>query len=770
MRRAVLALMIASVCSAHAQVTPAQNEEQLFVTVIRNQQPLPVLLDVLVDNDKVFIKSEDASKLGLRVEKPQPRIDLSQTSGVTYSLDRSSQSLMVDIETDYLITDTQRFGSNDTRPPLSPDVSGVKFEYDVSGYSSNSSHNVGFWGGVSTLGGKGQFTQTFRANTTYLSKASTDTARLDTFWLWSNPDKMYSVSVGDSVTGSLDWSRSARFAGIKIGRDFSLQPYNVITPRTIIQGSAALPSTVDLLIDGVLNAQQPVQPGRFEFDTPLPVIGAGNATVVITDLNGLQQQINVPLYGAQGLLQQGLTDGSLELGVLREQYGIDSWSYNSTPFVSGTVRRGINDALTMEAHAEWMNNHYMAGMGAVYKLPARLGVLSGSYAQSEGGANNTQHKVGWQWNNKHIGVNASTTRSGSNFLDIVGKSEGFDLPSRIDQAWIGFPSKIGQWNVGYIRQDRLLQDEQLSNKYASLSWSSQWRNMYTNINVFHDLSDDSTQAFASLTIPLGRHRAQISQRHATRTDPATTLSLSQPLVGDEPGWGWMTGVSVTSATDIRNAWLQVDRQNSVNRWQAGLNHSFGQTSAWGNVRGSVVALSDMGVFPMRQAGGAFAVVSTGIGDVPVSLENRPIGRTNDNGLILVERLNPWQNNKMSINPNDLQSDVLVVGQDEQLVVPRFGQGARVQFQLQHATIIQGSARFNDEWLAAGTRIELRAQDNSVLTTTVVGHDGQIWADITQFPLFHHIHAPAQQCDIMPPTLRPARSVSGTIDFGELVCE
>ncbi len=66
------------------------------------------------------------------------------------------------------------------------------------------------------------------------------------------------------------------------------------------------------------------------------------------------------------------------------------------------------------------------------------------------------------------------------------------------------------------------------------------------------------------------------------------------------------------------------------------------------------------VFPMRRVYDSFALVSTdGIANVPVKLENRLVGATDDKGLLLVTPLNSWQENDLSVDPLVLPADVSV---------------------------------------------------------------------------------------------------------------
>ncbi|WZB62893.1 hypothetical protein WJ970_06335 [Achromobacter xylosoxidans] len=66
--------------------------------------------------------------------------------------------------------------------------------------------------GISYLGG--------RAN---LADGTGRYIRYDTYWTHSDQDTMRTLRLGDTITSSLDWSRSIRIAGVQWGRNFSLR-------------------------------------------------------------------------------------------------------------------------------------------------------------------------------------------------------------------------------------------------------------------------------------------------------------------------------------------------------------------------------------------------------------------------------------------------------------------------------------------------------------------------------------------------------------------
>jgi outer membrane usher protein len=80
--------------------------------------------------------------------------------------------------------------------------------------------------------------------------------RLDTVWSRDWPDEMVNVQIGDTQGRGGWWGRPVHFGGLRLGRNFATQPGFVTTPIPLLESEAALPSMVELFIDGVARRQR----------------------------------------------------------------------------------------------------------------------------------------------------------------------------------------------------------------------------------------------------------------------------------------------------------------------------------------------------------------------------------------------------------------------------------------------------------------------------------------------------------------------------------
>ena len=175
--------------------------------------------------------------------------------------------------------------------------------------------------------------------------------RYDTYWTRSDQDTMRTLRLGDTITSSLDWSRSIRIAGVQWGRNFSLRPDLVTFPVAAISASSVVPSSIALYINGVQQYSSNVPAGPFVVNQIPGITGAGQATIVTRDALG-RIATTVPLYVDTRLLARGLSSYSVEAGFVRRRFSVRSFDYDHAPAFSASGRYGLDDALTLEGHAE----------------------------------------------------------------------------------------------------------------------------------------------------------------------------------------------------------------------------------------------------------------------------------------------------------------------------------------------------------------------------------------------------------------------------------
>lgn len=594
--------------------------------------------------------------------------------------------------------------------------------------------------------------------------AAHQSVRLDTSWLLDFPEAMASVSAGDAVTGALPWTRATRVGGVRLARNFGLQPYLSSAPPVLVQGEAVLPSTVDLYINGFRQVSRPVQPGRFTVEGTPMLNGVGQARLVITDLNGQQRIVDFPLYGTPQLLRAGLLDGSVELGAVRQDYGLRSSSYGRT-MASATGRYGWTDDVTLEAHAEGDTRVTMAGGGGTWLLPGGAGSLHGAAAASQSGADaGGLGSLGYQWNRGLVNVALNTTRRSAGFRD-VASAYGTKPPRSTDLAFAGASSPWGSFGVGYLRQ---VDEGAPSARLVNFSWTGNLPGATSlALAVVRDLRSHSSTASLSLFVPLDRRvtlTAGVQQDHGQARG---TVGARQSTPGDLPGWGWRAEAGTGSS---RGALAELSRLGSHGQWTTGAirreeGNAPATTLLYGAANGSLLWV-DGHAFAVPRVDEGFALVSTsGVPDVPVRVENRDVGRTDGGGLLLVRGLQPYERNRIAIDPLKLDADLQLEAVETQ-VVPPGRSGVAARFAMRHIVALQ--LQLLDaagKPLPPGSPAWLEAP-GVARRALFVGYDGVVYIEDPPPGARLLADAEGQPCEA---DLPPVAQERGLVDGGTVVC-
>ncbi|MBA2673167.1 fimbria/pilus outer membrane usher protein [Ramlibacter sp.] len=311
---------------------------------------------------------------------------LDAATGLHYRIDRSKLQLVIDAQPEAF--DGTRISMSGTERDLPNKASpGVYLNYDVTmtaGEGSSSRGGLVEMVAFNHLGALVSGSALTSSSSDGLRHVRTETyARKD----W--PGTMESLVVGDAIGSAGAWSRPVRFGGVRYARDFSLAPGYITTPMPAINGSAALPSTVDVLVNNQRQSSTSVPAGPFALtDVPL-VNGAGDLNVVVRDLRGVETVVSQSYYTAAALLAPELSDFSFEAGALRRNFGSESNDYGPV-FASGTYRYGLDAQTTVGARAELQRARQAIGADAT-RLLGTYAVAQGALAVSQSDAGSGAH-------------------------------------------------------------------------------------------------------------------------------------------------------------------------------------------------------------------------------------------------------------------------------------------------------------------------------------------------------------------------------------------
>ena len=531
------------------------------------------------------------------------------------------------------------------------------------------------------------------------------------------PDRLSTVRAGDVVSRPGAWGNAVRFGGVQFATDFATQPNLVLTPGQFASGQATIPSTVDVFINNALVTPQSVKPGPFSIPNIPPVTGTGNVTLVIRDELGREQVITRPFYASQTLLRPGLSDFSLDAGVVRENYGIANADYG--PWIAaGTWRRGLNEKLTGELRAEAQSGLTNAGV-AGSALVGDFGVLNASIAAGHNRAGRgTRLSAGFDRQSRGLSFTLHGAWTSPDFR-LAGQTFTAPIVARELLAAADYSfGRAGTVGLTYISRSYR---EQPSTTIGSIGYSLSLEGWgFVTVSASRVSAIERTTTLNALwTVPFGAMTsAALSVARVRGGDPGVnhderSLSVQRNLpVGD--GYGYRLRVS-----DEGTRQAQLNYQNRIGTYSVEVAQAQGQTGERISASGGLGIISG-NVFLSRAINDSFGLVRLpGYADVRVYAENREIGRTDTGGELIVPRLLPYQKNTVRIDQGDLPLDAEfeVLGQD---AVPYARSGVVIDFAVKPSrgalvTIVQDDGAA----VPPGAQVRLAGQD----TASPVALDG-----------------------------------------------
>lgn len=656
--------------------TAATTSARLFVELVVNGQEKGRIVSMHLRNGHPIVAGSDLLANGIPANATG-EVDLADLVGVQAQYDAGGQRLL--INADPALLPTSHIASLPRERSHTVANSGALLNYDLYVQTSGGSTNASLWTEQRLFGGFGTFSNT---GTMRISGGNTSSGylRFDTRYRLIDEVHAIAMTAGDLITQSLPWASSVRLGGFQISRDFQVRPDLLTMPLPSFAGQTAVPSTVDLFVNGYKQQSAEVVPGRFVLDN-LPVVnGAGQATIVTTDAVGRQVATTVPFYVASELLRQGLVDGSFEAGLLRRGYGIRSFDYGAAA-ASGTIRYGLNRRLTIEGHGEATRGLQLLG-GGVTVQPGLWGVVDIAAAASHrNGRADHQVSVGYSYNSRVFGFAAQHLERSSGYRDL-GSFNLYTLQStRRSDRLILTAALPGQGSVGIAFIDARTLDRTRM-RLASFSWS---RPIGRLANLFlgadHDFVRRTTSAQVRVLIPFGRGSISAG---ASRNDARGTLGQLdyQRSIPSNGGLGIAASVANTGGGSAFGQATAEWRGRTMDV-QAGGAFAGRRGSLWAGATGTLVML-DRQVYAANQVSDAFAVVSTdGVANVPISYENQNIGVTDKHGRLFVPSITAYHPGRFGLDPLALDAG-LSAPVVERRIAMQAGTGAVIHMGIRRA--------------------------------------------------------------------------------------
>lgn len=745
-------------------------EALLALEMVVNGHATGKIGEFVLRDDALFARRDELQSLGFRVPKTASAgadglVALSALPQLAWHLNQSTQVLEVTAANSLLEPTLLQAGMNPENAASLGSGTGVMLDYTINDtYVTNQNIGSGLfdlrafspWGvlgsGVLGFAGAGPG-----------GPGSNSVVRLDTVYTYSDIDSLDRYRLGDFISSGLAWSRPVRLGGAQISSDYSMRPDLITFPLPTISGSATVPSTADVLVNGTRQFSREIPPGPFEIPKLPVVTGAGTVTLMLTDALGRQVATTLPFYASSELLAPGLQTFSAEVGAVRNKWGSVSNDYGDLA-TAATLRRGLSNTLTLETHVEGTSGFAMAGGGLAMNV-ANLAILDFAIAGSTTPEQTArQLSIGAQHLGQIFSLGASAQYADSDFQDIAAQ-DGDPVPRRRFSINAGLSLRqFGSIGVAYTgidrdavptaiqvyvpansaaipdvavpvdgmptlpSQDNLPQRETLyllppqHARILSTSYSAQLGKFSVYLTAFDDLVEGGDRGvLGGVSLPFGaRSSASTSLGSASEGGRTTQIQAQQPAtsIGD---WGYHVsgdnGTTTHAFADLRykSPWSLL----SVGADQSGEQQTTLRAAAQG-----ALTFADGAFFATNTIYDSFAIVDTdGMADIRVLFDNRVMGKTDATGRLLVPELRSFDINRLAIDPTDVPADA-AISLTERGVRPPYRSGVVVKFPIRasHGALL----RLVDETgqpIPLGSAATLRATGVSL----PVGYDGETFA-------------------------------------------
>jgi outer membrane usher protein len=493
-------------------------------------------------------------------------------------------------------------------------------------------------------------------------------------------------TIGDNFANLGEIGGNLTVGGVSISRQFSLNPYYVSSPQdATLKGSVTTPSTVDVYNNGILIRREQLNPGQFELRNLDRDNGLNNTTLIIRDAFGREQIVKTPFYFTSALLQPGVSDYFLNVGLKRPS--LNSSNYES-PGVRGNYRWGVSNSLTAGVRMEAATNLLSVGSDVALKLSS-FGELGAGVAASSG-----ESSGGWagylryNYTERNYTLGASVKLFSDNYahssLAPTNDRNLFDASiqasARLSES-ISISARYSKIN------SRDLGNGDLLGLDGSINLSPDTNLTLSAVRSLQPGNKNGDSIFASLNINLGDStRGNIGYKQQAGS-PSEIVTQVEKTLGIAEDFGYRVAATSRDAGLAVNTNLRY--QNSVGLYEFNYSRDRNIDNTGVNIAGGAILIGGKTVFSRPLFNSSYSLVQVpGVAGVRVNLNSTEVGRTNASGDLIVTNLQPYYANSIGINLDDVPVDYRIEPTSK-LIAPPAKAGAIVTFPPQRIQNIVG---------------------------------------------------------------------------------
>ena len=499
-------------------------------------------------------------------------------------------------------------------------------------------------------------------------------------------ERLRRIVVGESFAGDRLLGGSVLLAGVKVARDYAVDPYFVQYPLLGMSGLVETPSTVEVYVDGRLVRQERVQPGRFEVaNIPVPV-GSSRTQVIVRDAFGREQEMRAPYYLTNKALAAGLHEYEYGVGLPRVNASSYRVAYEA-PVLLARHRYGFTNSITGGVRLEGRSDLVNGGPSLNLRAPVGEFELAGAVSGGRAGTGGAV-ALGYAWMGSPFGVGLSGRAATGRYRTV---SSGLVLEeSRFEfSAFAGV--RIGHGGSLSVQHAQGQTFEKNTRSRTSIFASARLtQRAYLMMNAGRTEVNGtvSTEASAGLTLTLGARTVATMSGGLSEDNRLGSLELTRSLPTGQ-GYGYRLRTGVFSDDPFVGG--RFEYQSPYGRYEIGHESRGGLNATNVSIAGGVVAIGGS-LFATRPVRDGFGLLRVpGVKGVRGYLSNQQVGRTNGRGDLLIPNLLPYYANRLSIADQDVP-----IGHEvpvrEQAVAPPYRGGAVATFRADKVSAVTGTVR------------------------------------------------------------------------------
>lgn len=736
----------------------------------RNANPVEIVLNIrlngvkkgdyvayMADDGDFFIATRDLTEMG--VPRPAGRIiniggvqylSLKSVAGAEVKLIERTLTLEIQLPPDMLEASTFDLGALQPATPVQARAPGGFLNYQFGRTLTQSGSDS--YGGTTELGvNVGRFLLLDNHTYTTSTSAQYRVVRLNTQLVYDEPDDLRRWTFGDAVATSGELGSSFNFAGVNLSKLYQINPYFVKQPLAGFAGSVALPSRVDVYMNGARVQTENLAPGTFNLQNLnyRGATGLNNLEYVITDPFGREQRISSAYFYSDQLLARGLHEYSYSAGVMRQNYGLVSNDYG-TAAISGFHRYGVTDRLTLGFSGDATRDHINAGPLVTWNT-VKAGVVSAALSVSHDSDVTSARGAAVSFNhNFQSGPFSSQllVRRLTEDYTVINPPTS-NKPKLQGTAGMSYGTgNSGTFSLAYAYQS--VYGGAIDQHSTTVGYTRTIaNNVSISANVSRVVRTDVTgyAAFVSLNyFPVNGITAGFNHVKTAQGDVADQMQISKTTpIGEGLGYRVLAQRSVTSGTvsesiapfvqyNARHAVLTAEGADFVNGGGGG--SGFYRVS----VAGAVASIGSEMYFA-RPISDSYALVKTEppVPGIRVRRSNAEIGVTDASGSVFVPNIGSYQVNEVALDPKDLPLDYSIA-KSAQKIRPPLRSGVIARFDVLRVRAVTGVLKLKRDGSVTpleNYEILLTGDKGSARVSTIRGGDfyienlapGQYSADV-----------------------------------------